>query len=83
MKKGNIWVHVGAWAGLYIFWLLLFQNRALAFSRTMTIEFCYLLFITADYYAIVYFIIPAYLKQKKYCFLYSNYGRLNCTFGMA
>jgi len=66
MKKGNIWIHVAAWAGLYIFWLLLFQNRALTFSRTMTIEFCYLLFITADYYAIVYFIIPGYLQQKKY-----------------
>jgi len=66
MKKGNIWIHVAAWAGLYIFWLLLFQNRALTFSRTMTIEFCYLLFITADYYAIVYFIIPRYLQQKNY-----------------
>jgi two-component system LytT family sensor kinase len=66
MKKGNIWIHVAAWAGLYIFWLLLFQNHALTFSRTMTVEFCYLLFITADYYAIVYFIIPGYLKQKKY-----------------
>ena len=68
MKKGNIWIHVAAWAGLYIFWLLLFQNHALTFSRTMTIEFCYLLFITADYYVIVYFIIPGYLQQKKYLF---------------
>jgi len=66
MKKGNIWVQVAAWAGLYILWLLLFQNHALTFSRTMTIEFCYLLFITVDYYAIVYFIIPKYLHQKKY-----------------
>lgn len=66
MKKGSIWIHVAAWAGLYIFWLLLFQNHALTFSRTMTIEFCYLLFITADYYGIVYFIIPGYLQQKKY-----------------
>ena len=66
MKKGSTWIHVAAWAGLYIFWLLLFQNHALTFSRTMTIEFCYLLFITADYYAIVYIIIPGYLQQKKY-----------------
>jgi two-component system LytT family sensor kinase len=66
MKKGNIWIHVAAWTGLYIFWLLLFQNHAFTLSRTMTIEFCYLLFITTDYYVIVYFIIPGYLQQKKY-----------------
>lgn len=66
MKKGSTWVQVAAWAALYIFWLVLFQNHALTFSRTMTIEFCYLLFITVDYYAIVYIIIPGYLQQKKY-----------------
>ena len=59
-------MQVVAWAGLYIFWLLLFQNHALTFSRTMTVEFCYLLFITLDYYAIVYFVVPAYLNEKKY-----------------
>jgi two-component system LytT family sensor kinase len=32
----------------------------------MTIEFCYLIFITAGYYAISNFIIPHYLFKKKY-----------------
>lgn len=32
----------------------------------MTIEFCYLLFITADYYAINLFVIPRLLVRKKY-----------------
>ena len=32
----------------------------------MTVEFCYLLFITADYYAINNFIIPRLLFKKKY-----------------
>lgn len=32
----------------------------------MTIEFCYLIFITADYYAIANFIIPRFLLRKKY-----------------
>ena len=32
----------------------------------MTIEFCYLIFITADYYAISNFIIPQFLIKKKY-----------------
>ena len=66
MKKESTWIQVAAWAGLYVFWLVLFQNHAITFSRTVTIEFCYLLFITLDYYAIVYIIIPGYLHQKKY-----------------
>lgn len=32
----------------------------------MTIEFCYLVFITADYYAITQFIVPRFWKKKKY-----------------
>jgi len=32
----------------------------------MTIEFCYLIFITADYYIINYFIVPAFLFKRKY-----------------
>ena len=68
MKKNSIWIHVATWAGIYIIWLLLFQNHSLTFSRTMTVEFCYLLFITADYYAFAYFIIPGYFNKKKYAY---------------
>lgn len=32
----------------------------------MTIEFCYLIFITADYYAVNNFIVPQFLLKKKY-----------------
>jgi len=32
----------------------------------MTIEFCYLIFITADYYGINNFIVPQFLHKKKY-----------------
>ena len=38
----------------------------MAITRTMTIEFCYLLFITADYYAINSFAVPRLLGRKKY-----------------
>ena len=34
----------------------------------MTIEFCYLVFITADYYGISNFIVPQFLLKKKYTF---------------
>jgi len=32
----------------------------------MTVEFCYLLFITADYYVLNHVIIPKYLAKRKY-----------------
>ena len=38
----------------------------MAITRTITVEFCYLLFITADYYAINAFAIPRLLGRKKY-----------------
>jgi len=34
----------------------------------MTIEFCYLIFITLDYYTIAYYIIPQFLQKKKYIY---------------
>lgn len=34
----------------------------------MTIEFCYLVFITADFYAINHLIIPQFLHKKRYLF---------------
>jgi len=37
----------------------------------MTIEFCYLIFITADYYAISNFIIPQFLVKGKYIYFIS------------
>ena len=38
----------------------------------MTIEFCYLIFITADYYIINYFIVPAFLLRGKYILFISG-----------
>jgi len=32
----------------------------------MTVEFCYLIFITADYYAVNNFIVPLFLLKRKY-----------------
>lgn len=68
MKTTNqkIWMHVLLWAGLYFFWVMVFQKRAFAFSRTATVEFCYLIFVAANFYFNIYFTIPRYLYQKKY-----------------
>ena len=54
------------WAGLYLLWIIVFQRRTFVFSRTMTIQFCYLLFIAANYYFNIYFTVPAFLYKKKY-----------------
>ena len=66
MKRADTWKHIAAWTCLYIVWLSLFQNHAIALTRTMTVQFCYLIFITADYYVIERLLIPRYLPQKRY-----------------
>jgi sensor histidine kinase YesM len=58
--------HILWWAGIYLLWVLLFRSYSVAITRTMTVEFCYLLFITADYYAINAFAIPKLLGRKRY-----------------
>ena len=66
MNRKKILYNVLLWAGLYLLWLIVFQKRTFAFSRTMTVQFCYLLFIAANYYFNVYFTIPSFLYKKKY-----------------
>jgi two-component system LytT family sensor kinase len=66
MKKASIWMHVAAWTILYALWIAIFQNHAFSFTRTVTVQFCYLLFITANYYFIDGFLSPRYLVRKKY-----------------
>ena len=66
MAKKKNWLQVLWWLGLYLFWIMVFQKRALAFSRTATVEFCYLLFIAANFYFNTRFTIPKFLYKKKY-----------------
>src|SRR5258708_14216113 len=68
MTQKRTWQNVTLWIVLYLFWIVVFQKRAFAFSKTMTIEFCYLLFIAANYYFHIYFAVPRFLYKKKYCF---------------
>ena len=66
MFRNRIWMHIATWGLLYLFWITVLQNHALTFSRTLTIEFCYLLFIAGNYYFNIYFTIPQFLHRKKY-----------------
>lgn len=50
------------------FLILVFQKRTFAFSKTMTIRFCYLLFIATNYYFNIYFTIPRLLYKTLWGF---------------
>ena len=45
---------------------MVFQKREFAFSRTATVEFCYLIFIAANFYFNILYLIPQFLYKKKY-----------------
>jgi two-component system, LytTR family, sensor kinase len=65
--KGKTFLyHFIFWLGIYLLWIIIFRSYSIALTKTMTIEFCYLIFITADYYAISNFIVPQFLLKKKY-----------------
>ena len=66
MAKEKTWRNVLLWLGLYLLWIVVFQKRAFSFSRTMTIQFCYLLFIAGNYYFNIYYTIPHFLYKKRY-----------------
>jgi two-component system, LytTR family, sensor kinase len=59
-------LHILFWIAIYSFWVVVFRSYSISLTKTMTIEFCYLIFITADYYIINYFIVPAFLFKRKY-----------------
>ncbi len=66
MRRKKILGNIALWAALYVLWVVIFQNHALTISKTITVEFCYLLFIAANYYIHIYYTIPAFLYRKKY-----------------
>jgi len=64
--RERVLVHVLSWAALYFFWIMIFQKRSFAVSHTATVEFCYLLFIAANFYFNVLFAIPRFLYKQYY-----------------
>ena len=66
LLKKDIRTDIGFWLGLYIFWILIFQNRSFTISRTMTVEFCYLIFIAGIYYTSIKYFIPKFLYKRYY-----------------
>jgi len=66
MKKHPPIYHFLFWLLAYTGWIFVFGNNALALTRTVTIQFCYLLFIAGNYYFNTIFNIPILLDKKRY-----------------
>lgn len=65
MKKYPIIYHFLFWLLAYVFWIFVFRNSTLVLTHAITIQFCYLIFIAANYYFNTLYAIP-YLLNKKY-----------------
>jgi len=66
LKISKTVYHLGFWLFAYFFWIYIFRNNALVLTHTITIQFCYLVFIAANYYFNTAFAIPYLLNRKKY-----------------
>jgi two-component system LytT family sensor kinase len=66
VKKSNIIPHLVFWALAYLFWIFIFRNNTLVLTHAITIQFCYLVFIAANYYFNTGYAIPRLLNNKKY-----------------
>ena len=64
--KNKFKYHCLFWLGVYLLWVFVFRNYSFSLTKTVTVEFCYLLFITADYYVIIYYLLPRFFKSKRY-----------------
>lgn len=65
MLNKKRWLHLLLWVILYTTWVMIFQKQAFVFTRTMTVQFCYLFFVATNFYYNIYFIIPRFLYRNK------------------
>ena len=66
LNSNSIILQVFLWITLYALWILVFRNHSITVTRTMGIEFCYLVFIGMNYYFNVYIGIRRFLYRKRY-----------------
>ena len=76
--KYSVLKNLFLWTGIYLFWIFIFQNRSLTITRTLTIEFCYLIFIALCFYLQILILIPRLLNKEKLG-LYIFYTFLSLT----
>jgi two-component system, LytTR family, sensor kinase len=66
LKGREILYHSLFWLLAYVFWIYVFRNNALVLTRTITIQFCYLIFIAANFYFNTLYNISSHLDKKRY-----------------
>ena len=62
LKANKTLYHILFWLLAYIFWIFIFRNGTLVLTHAITIQFCYLVFIAANYYFNSFYAIPALLN---------------------
>lgn len=67
-------LEIAFWIALYILWVFIFQNRTIVITRTLGIQFCYLVFIILNYYVTINYLIPRFLNKT----LYISFALLFC-----
>src|ERR1700743_3027943 len=66
LKQKKIAYHLGFWLLAYLFWIFIFRNGTLVLTHSLTIQFCYLAFISINYYFNTLYNIPQNLNRKQY-----------------
>lgn len=66
MKINKVIYHLAFWLSAYFFWVFIFRNNTLVLTHTITIQFCYLAFISINYYFNTFYTIPYLLNNKRY-----------------
>ncbi|MDB5151360.1 MAG: putative signal transduction histidine kinase [Mucilaginibacter sp.] len=66
LKVNKVVYHFLFWLVAYLFWVFIFRNSTLVITHAITIQFCYLVFIAANYYFNSLYNIPYLLNKKKY-----------------
>ena len=66
MLKNKIIYHICFWLLAYVFWIYIFKNGTLVLTHTITIQFCYLVFISANYYFNTLYTIPRLLNKNRH-----------------
>jgi two-component system, LytTR family, sensor kinase len=66
LKVNKVIYHLIFWLFAYLFWIFIFRNSTLVITHAITIQFCYLVFIAANYYLNSLYAIPHLLNKKRY-----------------
>ena len=66
MRVNKTIFHFAFWLAAYLFWIFIYRNGTLVLTHAITIQFCLLVFIAANYYFNEEYAIPQLLNKKKY-----------------